>query len=110
MSFRHGLAALVFCAGVPAVASAQSASEPPRLVELSYEITFAGFSGFRMDVAARIDGQAYDVESSTFKEGVLRAIDGTIANAPKPAMRPSKSRRFNRACGFIIAGGYAGAT
>ena len=57
---------------LPVAASAQDA-QAPRMIELGYEITFAGFAGFRMDVAARMDGQAYDVESHTFKEGVLRA-------------------------------------
>ena len=73
MSFRPALLALLLCTTVPAAASAQDA-QTPRMIELAYEITFAGFAGFRMDVAARMDGQAYDVESHTFKEGVLRAV------------------------------------
>ena len=73
MSFRPTLLALLLCTSVPVAASAQDA-QAPRMIELGYEITFAGFAGFRMDVAARMDGQAYDVESHTFKEGVLRAV------------------------------------
>lgn len=69
MSFRRALIALAVCATSP-VAAAQDA----RQVEIGYEITFAGFSGFRLDITARIDGQRYDVETSAFKEGVLKAI------------------------------------
>jgi hypothetical protein len=45
-----------------------------REVEGGYEITFAGFAGFRIDFTARFDGTNYDVESHAFKEGVLKAI------------------------------------
>jgi len=45
-----------------------------RLIEGAFGITFAGLSGFRMDFTARIDGERYDVESHTYKEGVLRAL------------------------------------
>jgi hypothetical protein len=41
---------------------------------VGYEITFAGFTGFRIDVTARFNGQTYDVETSTFKEGMLKAV------------------------------------
>ena len=70
MSFRRALLAFALCALGPAVASAEEA----RVIQGGYEITFAGFSGFRMDFTARFDGNRYDVESSTFKEGVLKAI------------------------------------
>jgi len=55
---------------VPATASAQGA----RQVEIGYEITFAGIAGFRVDVTARFNGATYDVETSTFKEGLLKAV------------------------------------
>ena len=74
MSFRRALLSLAFCTTAPAAASAQAAEPAPRMVELAYEITFAGFAGFRLNVAARLDGQAYDIESHAFKEGVLRAL------------------------------------
>ena len=55
---------------MPAVALAQDA----RQVEIGYEITFAGVAGFRIDVIARFNGATYDVETSTFKEGMLKAV------------------------------------
>jgi hypothetical protein len=70
MRFRRALAAFVLCAGAPAVAAAQEA----RRIEIGYEITFAGFSGFRIDFSAQFDGTRYDVESHTFKEGLLRIL------------------------------------
>lgn len=70
MSFRRALFAFAMCAAGPAAALAQDA----RQVEAGYEITFAGFTGFRVDFKARFDGANYDVESHAFKEGVLRAL------------------------------------
>jgi hypothetical protein len=54
----------------PAAALAQDA----RMVELSYEITFAGFTGFRVDFNVRFNAGTYDAESHAFKEGLLRAL------------------------------------
>ncbi len=70
MRFRRALVALALSVGAPAAASAQAA----RQVDIAYEITFAGFSGFRIDVTARFNGSNYDIETRTFKEGLLRAI------------------------------------
>jgi len=61
---------LVASLAAPAAGHAQEA----RQVDISYEITFAGISGFRIDVTARFNGSSYDVESSTFKEGMLKAV------------------------------------
>jgi hypothetical protein len=70
MRFRKAFMVLAaFLSPVP-LAGAQEA----RKVELSYEITFGGISGFRIDVTARFNGSTYDVESNTFKEGMLKAI------------------------------------
>ncbi len=75
MRFRRALAALALCTAAPAVALGQSQATPiSRKVELGYEITFAGFSGFRIDFVIRFDGSSYDAESHTFKEGTLRAL------------------------------------
>ena len=49
-------------------------AQDARQVEVGYEITFAGFAGFRIDFTGRFDGNRYDVESHTFKEGLLRAM------------------------------------
>jgi hypothetical protein len=75
------LSTLAVCALAPAAATAQSATEgaptsapESRAVDGSFEITFAGFSGFRIDFTARFDGAHYDVESHTFKEGLLKAV------------------------------------
>lgn len=70
MSFRRALLVFAFCAMTPAAGRAENG----RLIEGGYEITFAGFSGFRIDFTARFDGTGYDVESHTFKEGVLKAV------------------------------------
>lgn len=70
MHFRRALIAFATTLAIPAAAMAQQA----RQVELGYEITFAGLAGFRIDATARFDGATYDVETSTFKEGILRAV------------------------------------
>lgn len=70
MRFRRALAAFALSVSVPAAASAQA----PRQVDIAYEITFAGFSGFRIDLTARFNGSNYDIETRTFKEGMLRAV------------------------------------
>jgi len=70
MRFRRAFIVLAACLATPAVAAAQDA----RQVDISYEITFAGISGFRIDVTARFNGSNYDVETTTFKEGMLKAV------------------------------------
>lgn len=70
MSFRRALLAIALSVGAPTVAQAQDA----RQIDIGYEITFAGFSGFRIDLTARFKGATYDIESRTFKEGLLKAI------------------------------------
>ena len=70
MSFCRAFLAFALCVIAPALAAAQQA----RQVEIGYEITFAGLAGFRIDVTARFNGAAYDVESHTYKEGLLRAV------------------------------------
>lgn len=78
MRFRRALAAIVLSTAVPGVAAAQSAassaSPSARQVDIAYEITFAGLSGFRIDLTAKFNGSSYDIESRTFKEGILRAV------------------------------------
>lgn len=73
MRFRRALVVFVASLAAPQMAAAQG-PETARQVDIGYEITFAGFAGFRIDVTARIDGSRYDIETSTFKEGVLRAM------------------------------------
>lgn len=70
MRFRKAFLGFVATMAAPLVATAQDA----RQVDIAYEITFGGVSGFRVDVTARFDGTSYDVESSTFKEGMLKAM------------------------------------
>lgn len=70
MTFRRALSGLALCVLAPAVATAGES----RAIDGSYEITFAGFSGFRIDFTARFDGDAYDVETHVFKEGLLKAV------------------------------------
>ena len=75
MSFRRALITFAVSVSVPLTASVPAAlAQDARQVDIGYEITFAGFAGFRIDVTARFDGASYDVESRTFKEGMLRAV------------------------------------
>jgi hypothetical protein len=70
MSFRRALLTFALSAAAPAAALAQDA----RQVDIGYEITYAGLTGFRIDLSARFHGSNYDVESRTFKEGLIKAI------------------------------------
>ncbi|HYR66684.1 MAG TPA: hypothetical protein VEP47_11155, partial [Reyranella sp.] len=70
MSFRRAFMAFAVSLAVPVGALAQDA----RQIEIGYEITFGGIAGFRIDVTARFNGATYDVESSTFKVGTLKAV------------------------------------
>jgi len=70
MSFRKAAILVAAWQLSPAPALAQE----PRQVEVGYEITFAGFAGFRIDLTARFNGTRYDVETRTFKEGLLKAL------------------------------------
>ncbi len=70
MRFHGALVLCGLCIATPNAARAQDA----KLIEGGYEITFAGFSGFRIDFTARIDGNRYDVDSHTYKVGVLKAL------------------------------------
>ena len=70
MSFRRAFIAFALTLAAPAAAWAQDA----RHVELGYEITFGGIAGFRIDATIRFNGTNYDVESTTFKEGMLKAV------------------------------------
>lgn len=70
MRFRRALLTFATCLAAPTAVVAQNA----RQVDIAYEITFAGLSGFRIDVAARFNGANYDVETKTYKEGMLRAV------------------------------------
>jgi len=54
--------------------SAAAAAQDQRQVEIGYEITYAGLAGFRIDLTARFNGGSYDIETNTFKNGILRAV------------------------------------
>lgn len=69
MSFRRAFIALAAC-----LTSSVAAAQDARQVDISYEITFAGISGFRIDLTARFNGAKYDVETTTYKEGMLKAV------------------------------------
>lgn len=70
MSFRRALAAFLLCASTPAMAIGQEGQR----VEIGYDITFAGMTGFRIDFTAQFMGGRYDVQSHTFKEGLIKAL------------------------------------
>jgi hypothetical protein len=97
MRFRGTLVGIALCvmshAGFAQQVGAQPATvQDGRLIQLGYEISFAGLPGFRMDVTARLDGQNYDIESHTYKEGLIRAL--TIHYVGR-----------NRAWGRLLPGG-----
>ena len=70
MRFRRALIGLIACCAAPNAVLAQ----PARTVELSYEITFLGLTGFRIDFSGRFAGNSYDVQSHTFKQGLIKAV------------------------------------
>src|SRR5215831_4929816 len=70
MRIRRAIAGFALCLASGAAAAAQDS----RQVEVGYEITYAGMAGFRIDVTARFNGGNYDVETNTFKNGILRAV------------------------------------
>ena len=70
MSFPTALLALALGLAASAAAAAQDA----RQVEIGYEVTYLGMPGFRIDLTGRFEGGRYDVETSTFKTGVLKAL------------------------------------
>lgn len=70
MRFRRAITGLALCCAAPNVTAAQ----PVRTVEASYEITFLGLTGFRIDFSANFDGSRYDVQSHTFKQGLIKAV------------------------------------
>ncbi len=69
MSFRRALAAFALCCAAPAAAAQQA-----RQVDIGYEITFLGMTGFRIDFSGRFTGANYDVQSHTFKQGLIKAV------------------------------------
>src|SRR5262249_18634569 len=75
MRIRRAIAGFALCLASSAVAAAQDS----RQVEVGYEITYAGLAGFRIDVTARFNGGRYDIETNTFKNGVLRAVTMTYS-------------------------------
>jgi uncharacterized protein DUF3108 len=70
MRIRRAIVGFALCLASSAAAAAQD----QRQVELGYEITYAGLAGFRIDVTARFNGGSYDIETNTFKNGILRAV------------------------------------
>lgn len=64
------LAALLFST----MASVAVAAEEPRQVEAAYEVTLAGLAGLRVEFRAQFDGARYDIQTHSFKQGVLRAL------------------------------------
>ena len=70
MSFRKAILATALCCAATTAAPAQTT----RQIEGAYEITFAGFSGFRIDFTAKYTGDRYEFQSHVFKEGLLKAI------------------------------------
>jgi hypothetical protein len=69
MSFRRALLGFAFCCIAPNAMAQQG-----RHVEIGYDITFLGFTGFRIDFSGTFTGARYDVRSHTFKEGMMRAV------------------------------------
>ena len=57
MTFRRAFIAFAACLAAPAAALGQQA----RQVDIGYKITFAGITGFRIDVTARFNGASQEV-------------------------------------------------
>lgn len=74
MSFRRALQIAAFSVAAFASATTGIAAQDGRFVAIGYEITFAGFAGFRIDMSGRFTASGYDAESRTYKEGLLRAL------------------------------------
>jgi hypothetical protein len=74
MSFRTALIGFALCCSAATVPLTAVAAQDARQVEIGYEITYLGMAGFRIDLTARFEGNRYDVETSTFKNGVLKAL------------------------------------
>lgn len=74
MSFRTALSGFALCCSATAAPWLAAAAQDSRQVEIGYEITYLGMAGFRIDVTARYEGGRYDIETSTFKNGVLKAV------------------------------------
>jgi hypothetical protein len=70
MTFPRLLLGFVLGVSVPLAAAAQQ----PRQVEIGYELTYLGMAGFRIDVSARIGEGRYDVQTTTYKNGILKAL------------------------------------
>ncbi len=70
MSFRRAILGAALCCAANTAAPAQTT----RQIEGAYEITFAGFRGFRIDFTAKYTGNRYEFDSHVFKEGILKAI------------------------------------
>jgi hypothetical protein len=69
MSFRTALAVLALCCAAP-----NAHAQTTRQIQVGYEITFVGMTGFRIDFTAKYTGNRYDIESHVFKEGILKAL------------------------------------
>ena len=68
---RRPLVATLLLVALPCAASqAQDAHK----IGLVYEVSVAGLAGLRVEVDARFDGVAYDVESRAYKVGVLQTL------------------------------------
>jgi hypothetical protein len=74
MSFRTALFGFALCCGATAAPMAVVGAQDNRQVEIGYEITYLGMAGFRIDLTARYGDRRYDIETSTFKNGVLKAL------------------------------------
>jgi len=70
MRFRRAIIGAALCCAATNAAPAQTTRE----IEGAYELSFAGFSGFRIDFTAKFTGDRYDFQSRTYKEGLLKAI------------------------------------
>ncbi|MBV8189407.1 MAG: DUF3108 domain-containing protein [Alphaproteobacteria bacterium] len=92
MSFRTVLIGFALCCGATTTTLTAAAAQDARQVEIGYEITYLGMAGFRIDLTARFEGTRYDIETSTFKNGVLKALTMNYAGR-------------NRAWGVLTAAG-----
>ena len=94
MRFRKALLTVALSMGITGglTLTTPGAAQEARQVDISYEITFAGLSGFRIDLTARFNGAKYDVALASADDG--RCGNGQAAAHRVADQDMSKHARF----------------
>ena len=81
MSFRRALLGFALCCAAPPWRWPSRRAQ----IEVSYEITFAGLTGFRIDFTAKFAGNRYDVQSHTSRKACCKRDDHALRR-PQPGL------------------------